>query len=125
MNDSDGGSGAPAPSSAGPQTLRVEPAAIPGARDAFAAAHKDISDLVTQLNGLIVQPWANDPVSQETAQRFANRSNGGDAQAALEALRKYGEQLEKSATALDSAYKAYVRTEGANTAKWKGQPTTA
>jgi hypothetical protein len=119
----DGGGSAGAPG--GEQTLRVEPASIPGARDAFAAAAEEIKALVTQLSGLIVPAWAADPVSKETAQQFQEGNGDMGTQAAIDALNKYNEQLQNSADSLHAAYTRYVDVEGANTAKWKGQPLEA
>jgi hypothetical protein len=122
----DGGGSAPGP--AGPQTLKVEPSSIPGARDAFHEAADKIDKLVLHLAGLNTQPWAGDPVSTETATQFDTGSAGAadmGKDAALDALRKYGEQLRGSATSLNDAYVRYVNVEGANTAKWKGKPVGA
>jgi hypothetical protein len=123
--DNDGGYGPSTPYSgqfgSGPQTLKVEPSSIPGARDAFNSAADEIEALVFHLSSLIVPPWAEDPVSKETAKRFAQGSGDRGTVAAIQALTKYGEQLRGSGTALQAAHDHYVAVEGSNTAKWKGQ----
>ncbi|TCO65006.1 hypothetical protein [Actinocrispum wychmicini] len=119
----DGGSATPS----GPQTLKVEPASIPGARDAFLSAADQVDLLVGRL--LRTTPsWAGDPVSRETAQQFDSGSAGGGGmgqRAAVDALKAYGQQLRDSGNALNDAYNQYVAVEGANTAKWKGKPEPA
>jgi hypothetical protein len=108
--------------------LKVEPASIPGARDAFHEAAHKIHALVLQLSGIETRAWAGDPVSGETAGQFDDGSAGaGDMgkQAAIEALTAYGQQLQDSGDALHHAYTEYVRVEGANTAKWKGKSLPA
>ena len=120
----DGGSAIPSD----PQTLKVEPSAIPGARDAFLAAAQDVKDLVTKLSGLTTPAWAGDPVSHETAQQFDSGSAGGGGMgqdAAIAALTAYGQQLHDNGQALNDAYNQYVAVEGANTAKWKGKSIPA
>jgi hypothetical protein len=126
--DNDGGSGSAysgTPYSGefgtGPQTLKVDPPSIPGARDAFNQAADQIEALVAQLSMMDVPPWAGDPVSKETAARFASGSGDRGRKAAVQALTKYGEQLRGSARALQTAHDHYVAVEGTNTAKWKGK----
>lgn len=122
----DGGGSAPGPSGAtGSQTLKVDPPAIPGARDAFYEAAEKIEQLVQRLNGINTPPWANDPVSKVTAVRFDNGTAEMGTNAAIRALSKYGEELRNTGDALNSAYKDYVRVEGTNTEKWKGQAVEA
>jgi hypothetical protein len=121
--DNEGGGYLP-PSSGtgtGPQTLKVEPSSIPGARDAFHQAAEMITQLVTQLTAIDTPPWAGDPVSKTTAQRFDTGSGDRGRVAAVNALTKYGEQLQNSGDALQAAYDHYVAVEGTNTAKWKGK----
>jgi hypothetical protein len=122
--DSDGGY-APSSSGTGPQTLKVEPSSIPGARDAFHEAADKIDILVSQLSAMDVRPWAGDPVSRQTAIRFAGDAGDRGTAAAIQALTKYGEQLRGSGDALHAAYQRYVEVEGTNTAKWKGRPVEA
>lgn len=121
----DGGGSAPSPTGTGPQTLKVDPPAIPGARDAFYEAAEQIEQLVTRLNGITTPPWANDPVSRTTAVRFDNGSADMGTNAAIRALSKYGEELRNTGDALNQAYNEYVRVEGTNTEKWKGRAVEA
>jgi hypothetical protein len=126
MLPADSGGSAPAPVST--QTLQVEPASIPGARDAFHAAADRIEKLVDHLNSLETPPWAGDPVSGQTAEQFDTGSAGaGDMgkAAALEQLTAYGQQLRASADSLNAAYNHYVEVEGHNTARWKGKSLPA
>jgi hypothetical protein len=119
----DGGGGSVSPTTAtGPQTLKVDPPAIPGARDAFLAAAQEIDELVSRLNGMTTPPWAADPVSRETAHRFEAGAGDRGTQPAIEALSKYGRELRASGEALHQAYVAYVENEGTNTERWQGQP---
>jgi hypothetical protein len=120
-----GGSSAPIPSTTGPQTLKVDPPAIPAARNAFYEAAEQIEQLVKQLNGINTPPWANDPVSKITAVRFDNGTADMGTNAAIRALTKYGAELRNTGDALNAAYNEYVRVEGSNTEKWKGQPLEA
>lgn len=126
MLPADSGGSAPAPVST--QTLQVEPASIPGARDAFYAAAERVDQLVTHLTTLDTPAWAGDPVSGETAQQFDTGSAGaGDMgkAAALEQLSAYSKQLRASGDSLNAAYNHYVEVEGHNTARWKGKPLPA
>ena len=116
--DGDGGSSYAEPTFSGPQTLRVEPAAIPGALAAFTEAHDRVKAKVDELNGLTIQPWAADGVSHETASQFQERSQGGGANSAIECLTGYLRQLEGACTALADSQKRYHLTEDENTARW-------
>ncbi|GAA4414595.1 transcriptional regulator [Actinokineospora soli] len=113
-----GGGGAPPPAYSGTQTLNVEPSAIPGALAAFREAYDRVQAKVAALGGLEVPDWAGDPVSGETAVRFAERTNGGAADSAIACLRGYEHQLRSAIDALEAAYAAYTVTEGTNTAMW-------
>jgi hypothetical protein len=119
------GGGSSAPSPTGPQTLKVDPPAIPKARDAFLAASKEIQDLVIQLKGTFTPAWANDPVSRQTAERFDTGAGDRGTQPAIAALEKYGLELQGSGEALHQAYLAYVRNEGVNSERWRGQDVEA
>ncbi|MBP2322105.1 hypothetical protein JOF56_002490 [Kibdelosporangium banguiense] len=121
----DGGGSASSPTATGPQTLKVDPPAIPGARDAFYEAAEKIEALVQRLNSISTPPWANDPVSKTTADRFDNGTADMGTNAAINALTKYGVELRNTGDALNEAYKEYVRVEGTNTEKWKGQAIEA
>nr|WP_042183675.1 hypothetical protein [Kibdelosporangium sp. MJ126-NF4]CEL15722.1 hypothetical protein [Kibdelosporangium sp. MJ126-NF4]CTQ93647.1 hypothetical protein [Kibdelosporangium sp. MJ126-NF4] len=101
--------------------MKVNPPAIPGARDAFFEAARKIDDLVKQLRALPTPPWARDPVSATTASRFETGNGSTGRIAAIEALTKYGQELKNSGDALQSAYDHYVRVEGTNTDRWRGK----
>jgi hypothetical protein len=116
--DGEGGSSYAEPTFSGPQTLRVEPEAIPGALAAFTEAHDRVKAKVDELNGLQIQPWAGDGVSHETATQFQERSQGGGANSAIECLTGYLRQLEAACTALADSQKRYNLTEDENTLRW-------
>ncbi|HEX6356817.1 transcriptional regulator [Actinophytocola sp.] len=116
--DGGGGGATPAPLFTGTQTLNVEPAAIPEALKAFTDAHDRVSRKITELEGLPIREWAGDPVSSETAARFAERSNNGGLDSALACLQGYQEQLARAIDSLKGAYDEYLRVEGDNTAQW-------
>lgn len=119
LADGGGGSSAPVgPSYSGTQTLKVEPASIPGALAAFRDAQFRVSERLSELRGLQVRKWAGDPVSEETAQQFAERTNGGEAESALACLTGYEKQLMAACDALQRSYDAYMLVEGDNTARW-------
>lgn len=119
----DGGGSAASPT--GPQTLKVDPPAIPGARDAFYEAAEQIELLVKRLNGINTPPWANDPVSKVTADRFDTGTADMGTNAAIRALTQYGVELRETGDALNRAYNEYVAVEGTNTEKWKGKAVEA
>ena len=114
----DGGFAPSEPSYSGQQTLRVDPSAIPGALAAFTAAHERVSKKVKELTALPIHPWANDEISTKTAIEFTQRSKGGGANAALECLRGYEQQLDAACTALRNSQEQYQRMEGDNSALW-------
>ena len=126
MHLADGGGGAPLPPVySGTQTLNVEPSAIPGALAAFREAHARVEAKVRALGALAVPDWAGDPVSGETATRFADRTNGGAADSAIACLTGYERQLRAACDALAAAHAAYTLTEGDNTAMWGTKHTDA
>ncbi|MGQ0840381.1 hypothetical protein [Actinokineospora sp.] len=106
---------------AGTQTLRVEPAAIPGALAAFQEALDRVAQMVRGLDGLECLSWAGDPVSGETATQFADRTNSGTVDSAIACLRGYQTQLMSAVDALQQAHDGYVLTEGTNSAMWTGK----
>ncbi len=116
----DGGSGsAPAgPTFTGTQQLRIEPSAIPEALSAFREAHDRIAEKVRELSTLPVNDWARDPVSNETAQEFTQRTNGNGADSAIACLTGYEEQLRNAIESLESARADYLAIEGTETARW-------
>lgn len=104
--------GSPPPLS---HTLNVEPSAIPGLRSAFAGAltklDQQIELAITQVR---VRPWAGDPVSEDAAEKFNERSlESGDS--ALTALESYQRQLKAAMDALVIVERQYQSIEDDNT----------
>lgn len=119
LADGGGGSAAPVePTYSGPQRLRIDPSAIPGALAAFREAHERVSNKVKELQGLQVQAWSGDPVSFETAKQFSERTNSGGADSAIACLMGYQKQLQASMEALQASHDQYLAVEGTNTAQW-------
>jgi hypothetical protein len=116
--DGGGGGTSPEPSYTGPQTLNIEPHAIPAALAAFRVAHEKVAKKVEQLQGLPITPWAGDEVSRETAQQFAERSTGGGAESAIACLLGYEKQLRAACESLEDAQRMYTAMEGDNAALW-------
>ncbi|MBC6446701.1 hypothetical protein [Actinokineospora xionganensis] len=98
--------------------MKVEPASIPAALAAFRDAKDRVGEKLAALQSLQIREWAEDPVSSETAQQFAERTNGGDAASALACLTGYEKQLTAACDALQRSYDAYMLVEGDNTARW-------
>ncbi|WP_037265832.1 hypothetical protein [Kibdelosporangium aridum] len=101
--------------------MRVNPAAIPGARDAFHEASRQIKELVKKLSELPTPNWAGDPVSKITAVRFDAGDGSTGRRAAIETLAKYANELQNSGDALQAAHDHYVRVEGVNSERWRGK----
>jgi hypothetical protein len=101
--------------------MRVNPSAIPGARDAFNEASELITKLVEKLQSLPTPNWAQDPVSKVTAVRFDAGDGTTGRAAAIETLTKYARELKNSGDALQEAHDRYVRVEGVNSERWQGQ----
>jgi hypothetical protein len=118
----DGGGGSTGttsgPTFSGPQTLHVEPSAIPEALKAFTEAYDRVSRKVRELSSLPIREWARDPVSAETVVQFAERSNAGGADSAIACLTGYQRQLRAAIDSLRSAHDEYLRVEGDNTDRW-------
>jgi hypothetical protein len=118
LADGGGGGTSSEPSYSGPQTLNIEPHAIPAALAAFRIAHETVSKKVEPLRGLPIQPWAGDEVSRETATQFAERSTGGGAESAIACLLGYEKQLKAACDSLEDAQRMYIAMEGDNAARW-------
>ena len=116
--DGDGGSIPEEPTFSGPQTLRIEGDAIPRALAAFTSAYDRVKAKVDDLGKLDIPPWAGDSVSHETANQFAQRSQGGGADSAIECLTGYLRQLEGACHALAASQQQYNMTEDENTVRW-------
>jgi hypothetical protein len=98
--------------------LHIEPSAIPDALKAFTDAHERVTRKVTELEGLPIRDWAGDPVSNETAVQFQQRSNTGGADSAIACLKGYQQQLKGAIDALQKSHDDYQRIEGHNTERW-------
>lgn len=95
--------------------LRVDRDAVPGLRDAFADA---LARVDVQL-GLVdkelrVTPWAKDPVSLGASTVFNDRSLDSDADAAVDLLRSYRDQLDAAVQNLDLTAKQYQTVDDEN-----------
>lgn len=112
-----GGGGPTGPTYSGPQQLRIEPSAIPGALVAFRDAYDAVAAKVRDLRGLEVREWAKDPVSGETATQFSRRTSG-DGDSAMECLTGYEKQLKQVISSLEQAEAQYQALEGNNAALW-------
>lgn len=88
-------------------SLSVDPGAIPGLRSAFSSAlvklDKQIELAVTEVR---VRPWAGDPVSQDAAEKFNDRSLESS-DSALGALQSYQRQLKSAMDALTVVERQY------------------
>lgn len=120
----DGGGGGSTPASlpdySGSQRkLSVEPSAIPAARKVFSDAldRLDIK-LRRAMTELEARPWAGDPVSSETAERFNRDTFEAGDSAGLTALKAYRDQLQGVVDQLTAIEAEYRRVEGDNTASW-------
>ncbi|MBA8826890.1 hypothetical protein FHX42_004269 [Saccharopolyspora lacisalsi] len=98
-------------------SVTVEPSAIPGL---VSALQSSLDSLGVQIEHAItelrIRPWAGDPVSATTAERFNDRSVGGP-EAALTALYDYRDQLQSAAEALELADERYTDVEDTNAAR--------
>lgn len=120
----DGGGGGTTPTtlpdySGAQRKLSVEPSAIPDARKVFAEA---LERLETKLQRAVAEleakPWAGDPVSDETADRFNQDTFKSGDSAGLTALKAYRDQLKGVVDQLTAIEADYRRVEGDNTASW-------
>ncbi len=95
-------------------SIRLEPSAIPGLvetlRSSLDSVGVQIGHAITELR---IQPWAGDPVSTSTAERFNEHAVGGD-HAALDALYDYRDRLQAAAEALHTAGVRYQDVDEAN-----------
>lgn len=111
-----GGSGqALPPDYSGQKKLKVDPSAIPQARAAFQHALDELTKELSQSQYVLTaRPWADDPVSSETAKQFNDETQGK----ALEALIGYRDQLDGVVKQLTAIEEQYRMTEGDNAALW-------
>lgn len=88
-------------------SLKVDPEAVPALRRAFADALSKIEEQLRLANQeLRVTPWAKDPVSQDAAARFNERSVD-TAASALDTLRAYRDRLNVAVANLDKTAEQY------------------
>lgn len=120
----DGGGGGSTPTtlpdySGAQRKLSVEPSAIPDARKVFSEALEKLEDKLNRaVDQLQARPWAGDPVSSETAERFNQDTFEAGDSAALSALKAYRDQLKGVVDQLTAIEADYRRVEGDNTASW-------
>lgn len=113
-----GGGSSSGPEYTGTQRLHIEPSAIPDALKAFREAYERVNRKVADLRGLPIKDWAGDPVSNETATQFHERTNGGGRDSAIACLTGYQKQLQAAVDSLQKAHDSYLRIEGDNSALW-------
>jgi hypothetical protein len=88
-------------------SLKVDPEAVPALRRAFADALSKVEEQLRLANQeLRVTPWAKDPVSQDAALRFNERSVD-TAASALDTLRAYRDRLNVAVANLDKTAEQY------------------
>jgi PE family len=88
-------------------SLKVDPEAVPALRRAFADALSKVEEQLRLANQeLRVTPWAKDPVSQDAAARFNERSVD-TAASALDSLRAYRDRLNVAVANLDKTAEQY------------------
>lgn len=95
--------------------LRVDRDAVPGLRSAFADALTRVDrqlDFVEKE--LRVTPWAQDPVSLGASTTFNDRSLDADADAAVDQLRSYRDQLDAAIQNLDVTAEQYQKIDEEN-----------
>ena len=120
----DGGGGGSTPTtlpdySGAQRKLSIEPSAIPDARKVFSDALDQLdAKLKPAFAQLKAKPWAGDPVSNETAERFNQDTFEAGDSAGLTALKAYREQLRGVVDQLTAIEADYRRVEGDNTASW-------
>ncbi|ONI82348.1 hypothetical protein ALI22I_40285 [Saccharothrix sp. ALI-22-I] len=99
--------------------LSVDPSAIPDARKVFSDALERLDEKLRRaVAELEARPWAADPVSRETADRFNQDTFEAGDSAGLTALKAYRDQLKGVVDQLTAIEADYRRVEGDNTASW-------
>lgn len=103
----------------GSQALHVEPSQIVATKQAFQDALDGVNEQLRALHTAHQQPWADDPVSKETAQAVNERTFAGNhPNAAEQALLGYASQLANTVDALQRSEDNYRRVEGDNHSMW-------
>jgi hypothetical protein len=94
--------------------LRIDPEAVPALRSAFADALSRVDEQLRLANQeLRVTAWAKDPVSQDAAVLFNDRSVD-TAASAIDSLRAYREQLTVAVANLDKTAQQYHAVDRGN-----------
>ncbi|MBO0839669.1 MAG: PE domain-containing protein [Sciscionella sp.] len=106
------------------QRLRIEPDKIVQAKQAFQEALDSVNKHIKSIESAHQVPWANDPVSTDTAAAFNNITTGDHPQSAVQVLTSYANQLSSAVTSLDLAERAYRTTEGDNADSLRGTGVT-
>ncbi|WP_199439499.1 transcriptional regulator [Umezawaea beigongshangensis] len=108
FEDAPGGAlGANPGTSPGEQALSVSPEAIPDLRRAFSTALGKLDEQIElAITGVRIRPWAGDPVSEEAADKFNERSFEEE-DSALNALQSYQQQLKTAMDNLDRVEREY------------------
>jgi hypothetical protein len=87
--------------------LKIDPEAVPALRSAFADALSRVDEQLRLANQeLRLSAWAKDPVSQDAALLFNQRSVD-TAASALDSLRAYRDQLSVAVANLDKTAEQY------------------
>jgi hypothetical protein len=104
----------PSPSN-GHATLRVDRESLPRLRQVFDGAMSKLDEQIElAMTGVRVSPWAGDPVSDNAATDFNNRSVD-DPDSALNVLRAYQQRLKSASDALTQVAQEYRIVEQTNT----------
>ena len=104
----------PSPSN-GRATLRVDRESLPRLRQVFDGAMSKLDEQIElAMTGVRVSPWAGDPVSDNAATDFNNRSVD-DPDSALNVLRAYQQRLKSASDALIQVAQEYRIVEQTNT----------
>lgn len=106
------------PSPTGHATLRVDKESLPRLRQVFDGAMSKLDEQIElAMTGVRVAPWAGDPVSDNAATDFNNRSVD-DPDSALNVLRAYQQRLKSASDALTQVAEEYKIVESNNTASF-------
>jgi hypothetical protein len=106
------------PSPTGHATLRVDRESLPHLRQVFNGAMSKLDQQIElAMTGVRVSPWAGDPVSDNAATDFNNRSVD-DPNSALNVLRAYQQRLKSASDALTQVAQEYRIVESDNTASF-------
>jgi hypothetical protein len=101
------GHGRSAHETAPTDSLKVDPEAVPALRSAFADALSRVDEQLRLANQeLRITAWAKDPVSQDAAVVFNERSVD-TAASAIDSLRAYRDQLSVAVANLDKTAEQY------------------